>query len=159
MLRRGPCSLHSLPRLHKSYSRWLKKAAHTVVHWTKGAVKTVGKFVKKEGPAVLHVLEKAGMGAVKGVGNALPALMTGNYVRIKVRPVCIPRSSLCTPLLHTPCDAHTRLHVYRRWQAHKSLSGQPAELSVETGFRSVGSNFPITHAHPNARDAIEQNLA
>jgi hypothetical protein len=79
MLRRGPCSLHSLPRLHKSYSRWLKKAAHTVVHWTKGAAKTVGKFVKKEGPAVLHVLEKAGMGAVKGVGNALPALMTGNY--------------------------------------------------------------------------------
>jgi hypothetical protein len=75
----GTDSLHNYHGSGFNLGRWLKKAAHSVVHWTKGAVKTVGKFVKKEGPAVLHVLERAGMGAVRGVGNALPALMTGNY--------------------------------------------------------------------------------
>jgi hypothetical protein len=75
----GTPSLHNYHGSGFNLGRWLKKAAHTVVTWTKKAGQTVGKFVKKEGPAVLHVLEKAGMGAVKGVGNALPALMTGNY--------------------------------------------------------------------------------
>jgi hypothetical protein len=82
----GIINASGLPSLHNYHGsgfnlgRWLKKAAHSVVHWTKGAAKTVGKFARKEGPAILHTIEKAGVGAARGLASALPALAMGNYV-------------------------------------------------------------------------------
>jgi len=75
----GVSPVHTYHGSGFNLGKWFKKAGHTVGNWTKKAVKTVGAFARKEGPAVLHVLENAGRGAGRALGAAIPAALTGNY--------------------------------------------------------------------------------